>query len=105
MHVQACGGHHDRTFLPGFSSRYTNSGETIPLGLSKAHSHGVEMAIKPTQSYSRYKDQTEALMDFEVLVAYAVPALRAEIQNVQSGQKSSLVRPDFFLQKQPEFTC
>src|SRR5450755_2758192 len=54
------------------------------------------MSVRPTQAYTRFKDQSEALLDFAVLVAYAVPALRADIHGVTSGQKPSLPQPDFF---------
>ncbi len=35
-------------------------------------------------------------MSFTVLVAYAMPALREEIAEVNSGKKAALSRPDFF---------
>jgi len=54
------------------------------------------MPVRPIQAYSRFKAQTEALLDFAVLVAYAVPALRSDIGQVKSGIKSALPRPDFF---------
>ena len=54
------------------------------------------MAVTPTDAYARYKSQSDALLDFAVLVANAMPALRNEIQQVKSGTLPALPRPDFF---------
>jgi hypothetical protein len=54
------------------------------------------MAIRPTKAYARYKSQSDALLDFAVLVAHSVPALRSEIQLVKSATHPALPRPDFF---------
>jgi hypothetical protein len=54
------------------------------------------MPVRPMESYTRFKDQSEALLDFAVLVAYAVPALRTELGVVKSGTGTFTQRPDFF---------
>jgi len=54
------------------------------------------MPVRPTQAYTRFKGQSEGLLDFAVFVAYAVPALRADIDSVKSGLKTALPKPDFF---------
>lgn len=54
------------------------------------------MPVRPTESYTRFKGQSEALLDFAVLVAYAVPVLRTELGAVKCGTSTSLPRPDFF---------
>ena len=54
------------------------------------------MAIAPTEAYARYKSQSDALLNFAVLVSYAVPTLRGEIQQVAAGTLASLPKPDFF---------
>ncbi len=54
------------------------------------------MTVTPTDAYARYKSQSDALLDFAVLVANAMPALRNEIQRVKSGTLPALPRPDFF---------
>lgn len=54
------------------------------------------MPAKTTKAYGRYKDQSEVLLKFAVLVSYAVPALRDEIHLVKSGKLTSLIPSDFF---------
>jgi hypothetical protein len=54
------------------------------------------MVLRPTKAYARYKSQSDALLDFAVLVAHSMPALRSEIQLAKSGTHSALPRPDFF---------
>src|SRR6266566_6159728 len=54
------------------------------------------MPVRPTQAYTTFKTQSELLLNFAVLVSYAVPSLRNEIQLIRSGQKPSLPSPDFF---------
>jgi len=54
------------------------------------------MTLTPTKSYARYKSQSDALLDFAVLVAHSMPALRNEIQLVKSGTHPALPPPDFF---------
>jgi hypothetical protein len=54
------------------------------------------MALTPTTSYARYKSQSDALLDFAVLVAHSMPALRNQIRMVESGALRALPTPDFF---------
>jgi hypothetical protein len=54
------------------------------------------MPIRPLRAYSVFKDQSQALLNFAVLVSYAVPAFRIEIQRFKSGELSDIPRPDFF---------
>ncbi len=54
------------------------------------------MALRHTKAYALYKSQTDALLDFAVLVAHSMPTLRNEIQLVNSGAQLALTRPDFF---------
>jgi hypothetical protein len=54
------------------------------------------VTFTPTQAYARYKSQSDALLDFAVLVSYSVPALRSEIQMVGAGTLAALPAPDFF---------
>lgn len=49
-----------------------------------------------SNAYSRYKVQTQGLLDFAVFVAYAVPLLRDEIASIKTGTVATLHRPDFF---------
>jgi len=54
------------------------------------------MPLTSTKAYARYKSQSDALLDFAVLVAHSMPALREEIHAVKSGTLASLPIPDFF---------
>jgi hypothetical protein len=54
------------------------------------------MSVNITNAYARYRSQSNALLDFAVLVAHAVPALKTEIQAVKAGTLAHLPRPDFF---------
>jgi hypothetical protein len=54
------------------------------------------MTLTPTKAYARYKSQSDALLDFAVLVAHSMPILRNEIQLVKAGAHLALPRPDFF---------
>jgi hypothetical protein len=56
------------------------------------------MAFTTTNAYARYKSQTDALLDFAVLISYSMPALRNAIQAAGSGPSASLPKPDFFHQ-------
>ena len=56
------------------------------------------MALMTTKAYARYKSQSDTLLDFAVLVAHSMPALRDAIQMVKSGTLTALPRPDFFHQ-------
>jgi hypothetical protein len=49
-----------------------------------------------TEAYNRYKAQSDALLNFIVLVSYAVPALLGDISDVRGGLKTSLLKSDFF---------
>jgi hypothetical protein len=51
-----------------------------------------------SNAYARYKSQTDALLDFAVLISYSMPALRNAVQAAGSGSSASLPKPDFFHQ-------
>jgi RiboL-PSP-HEPN len=54
------------------------------------------MPARMPDAYSRYKAQTDALLDFAVLVSHSIPVLRDSIAKLKSGAVAALPKPDFF---------
>jgi len=53
--------------------------------------------ISHTEAYLKYKAQSEAILDFAVIVCFAVPALKANVNVLKKGIITKLPTPDFFL--------
>jgi hypothetical protein len=50
-----------------------------------------------TQSYARYKKQSQEMLDFAVVVCYAIPSLKMQAKVVKQGLVgTNLPRPDYF---------
>src|SRR4051812_35446327 len=50
-----------------------------------------------TQAYLRLRERTQALFDFAVLVAHAVPTLNEQLACVQQQTRAALPQPDHFV--------
>lgn len=49
-----------------------------------------------TQAYIRWKNQTQSVFDFAVLISHAVPALKRQISLLEKGVITELPRVDYF---------
>jgi len=50
-----------------------------------------------TKAFVRLKDQTQAVLDFSILVCNAIPLLKMTIKNVEKGKEhTNLAKPDYF---------
>jgi hypothetical protein len=49
-----------------------------------------------TNAYLKWKEQTQAVFDFSVLMSYAVPSLKQKIKLIESSGKGTLARPDYY---------
>jgi hypothetical protein len=49
-----------------------------------------------TEAYLRLREQAQGVFEFAVLTGHAVPALRHDISEIQSGARTGLESPDYF---------
>lgn len=49
-----------------------------------------------TEAFTKWKNNTQEIFDFSVLVHYAVPALKQKINLIEKGKANALCRPDYY---------